>query len=273
MNDMKKSKLLATLLLAVTATSWAADNSIYIDQSGDFAGVTIYQDGAGNVVRGLQSAGGNDNTTPALIRGNDVKVDIKQTGSNNKMDLGINAVPGTAKSVDLTYSTVNQSNISGSNNTARFQFGVAGGATVSDTIVSVIQLNGGNNTSVTMQGSDNQATVLQSGGTATFNSTVNASGTRQTVTTSGGTSNSVTTNLTGDNGHVTVTMVGATNTASITQSGAGTVGHQVVIDANGTGNNITVNQSGVAGDNVFHLKLGSAGSAANSNVYNITQKN
>ena len=47
--------------------SYAVDNSIYIDQSGDSSTISVTQDGAGNVVRGI---GGSDNTTRANIYGN-----------------------------------------------------------------------------------------------------------------------------------------------------------------------------------------------------------
>ena len=266
-------KLLTILVLSgMTSLGHAADNSIYIDQSGDFANVTINQDGAGNQVKGLTSAvATNSPTDPALIRGDGVNVNINQTGSNNKLGLGIDATMGTSKSVDLTYSTVNNGNISGSNNLATFQLGTSS-ARASDTIVSVIQLNGNNLANVSMTGSDNQLTAIQSGGSATLISTVDASGTRQDITTSGGTANSVTTNLTGDNGNVYVKLEGATNTVDIAQSGSGgSTGHVAWMDINGTGNSVTLAQSGTANANLFNLKVGSAGTASNTNTYNITQ--
>jgi hypothetical protein len=265
-------KLLTILMLSGMATlGHAADNSIYIDQAGDFSNVTINQDGAGNQVRGLSAVQSNDPTAPAIIRGNDVLVNINQTGSSNKMNLGIDAQSGTSGSVNFTYSTVNQGNISGSNNNATFQLGTSS-SKASDTVVSVTQLNGANTANVSMVGSDNQLTATQSGGSATLISTVDAAGTRQSITTSGGTGNSVTTNLTGDNGNVSINVVGATNTISIAQSDAGgSTGHQAVMDIVGTGNSVTLAQSGSAQANVFNLKVGASGTAANSNTYNITQ--
>ena len=83
----KLSRKLLTILMMVGMLSsgslLAADNSIYIDQSGDFANVTINQDGAGNQVRGLQAAGGDDKTVASVIRGNGVSVNINQVGSTN----------------------------------------------------------------------------------------------------------------------------------------------------------------------------------------------
>jgi hypothetical protein len=266
-------KLLTILMLAVMPTlGQAADNSIYIDQSGDYANVTINQDGAGNQVRGLSAVTSNDPTSPAIIRGDGVNVNINQTGSTNKMNLGIDASMGTNASVNFTYSTVNAGNIIGNNNTATFQLGTSS-TRASDTVVSVTQLNGGNTANVSIVGSDNQLTAIQSGSNATLVSTVDASGTRQDITTSGGTANSVTTNLTGNNGNVYVKVEGATNTVDIAQSGSGgATGHQAWMDINGTGNSITLSQTGSSNANVFNLKLGSASSASNSNTYNITQK-
>ena len=265
-------KVLTILVLSAMASlGHAADNSIYIDQSGDFANVTINQDGAGNQVRGLQAQGGDDKTVAARIIGNGVNVNINQTGGSNKLDLGINAVVAGSKSVDLTYSTVNSGNLTGSNNRAIFQLGNSTVA-ASNTVVSVTQVGGGNNAEVRMQGNDNQLTALQSGGSATLISSVNASGTRQEVLTAGGTGNSVTTNLTGDNGNIYVKLEGATNTIDINQSGAGgSTGHQAWMDINGTGNSVTLAQAGSANANVFNLRVGAAGSAASNNTYNITQ--
>ena len=265
-------KLLTILVLSGMATlGMAADNSIYIDQSGDFANVTINQDGAGNQVRGLSAVTSNDPTAPAIIRGNNVLVNINQTGSSNKMNLGIDAQNGTSSSVNFSYSTINSGNLTGSNNNATFQIGTSS-SKASDTVVSVTQLNGGNTANVSMVGSDNQLTATQSGGGATLVSTVDAAGTRQSITTSGGTGNSVTTNLTGDNGNVNIGIVGATNTISVAQSDAGgSTGHQAVMDIVGSSNSVTLAQSGSAQANVVNLKIGAAGAAANSNTYNITQ--
>ena len=267
-------KLLTILMIAGMLSSGsllAADNSIYIDQSGDFANITINQDGAGNQVRGLQANGGDDKTVASVIRGNGVNVNINQTGSTNKMDLGINAIMAGNKSVDFTYSTVNSGNLTGNSNTAIFQLGNSS-ATLANSIVNVTQVNGLNYAEVRMQGSDNTLNALQSGGGASLTALVNASGTNQQITTAGGTGNTISTTLTGQNGQVTLNVMGATNTIAIAQDGAGgTTGHQATMDINGTGNTVNLAQAGSPAANVFNLKVGSSGSAANTNTYNITQ--
>ena len=69
---IKKLKILVSVLLAFgIGIAYGADNSIYIDQSGDNSTIAVTQDGAGNVVRGIQGVG-TSNTTPSRIVG-DIK--------------------------------------------------------------------------------------------------------------------------------------------------------------------------------------------------------
>ena len=72
-----------------SASAFAADNSIYIDQAGDNATISVTQDGTSNVVRGIQGVG-TGNTTPAKIYGDGNQVSVSQVGSNNVLNLGIN---------------------------------------------------------------------------------------------------------------------------------------------------------------------------------------
>ena len=50
-------KLWTVVLALFATTAFAADNSIYIDQSGDNSTIDITQTGAGNVVRVIQGVG------------------------------------------------------------------------------------------------------------------------------------------------------------------------------------------------------------------------
>ena len=78
-------KLLTILVLsAMTTLDMAADNSIYIDQSGDNSTISITQDGSGNKVKGILlngNAGGI--TDPAKLRGDAQTINVEQTGANN----------------------------------------------------------------------------------------------------------------------------------------------------------------------------------------------
>ena len=81
-------KILFTLIASLGLTVYAADNSIYIDQAGDNANITILQDGAGNRVRGIQGVG-TGNTTPSKLTGDAITIDVQQIGSGNILNMGI----------------------------------------------------------------------------------------------------------------------------------------------------------------------------------------
>ena len=86
-------KILTLLLIGFASAAIAADNSIYIDQSGDNATVNVTQDGAGNVVRGIQGIG-SSNTTPSTIYGDNNQITINQIGSGNTLSLGVKTTTG-----------------------------------------------------------------------------------------------------------------------------------------------------------------------------------
>ena len=87
---MKKiARVITSIMFALSmGVATAADNSIYIDQSGDTSTVSVTQDGAGNVVRGIQGVG-TGNTTPAKIYGDGTLVSVSQIGSGSTLNLGI----------------------------------------------------------------------------------------------------------------------------------------------------------------------------------------
>jgi hypothetical protein len=82
---MKASKLLTMLLSAIITSAYAVDNSIYIDQLGDNATVTITQDGAGNRVKGIVSGNAGNTSDPAKIYGDGINVTVNQTGAGNSL--------------------------------------------------------------------------------------------------------------------------------------------------------------------------------------------
>jgi hypothetical protein len=270
-NDQRKIKMKTQRLAKITITMLAlvmnvnvgaVDSSIYIDQTGSNATINVTQDGAGNRVRGIQGVG-TSNTTPAVINGDNINVDISQVGANNVLSMGVRTTTAAGSNpTDITY------NVSGGNNTGVINLNNAGTGTNESTTLSITQSGGGNSTNVNILGSKNSATVNQSGGSAIFNTTVNANETTQNIATSGGTNNSVTTNLTGNKGTVDVTMVGASNTATITQSGgAGVVGHNTTLDVLGSSNSYTINQSGTI-DTTVNIKTNGSG-----NTFNVTTGN
>jgi hypothetical protein len=241
-------KLLTILVLSAMATlGQAADNSIYIDQSGDNSTITMTQDGSGNRVKGILLNGTAGGTTDAAkLTGDAQTINIEQSGATNVLALGINSTQGGAVTgyanigVNLNYQ------VSGGGNTGYININNNGLGTASGNVVSINQSGGGATTTLNMTGTSNSLGVTQGGGSGnSFTGTINADQTVTTVSNTGGGGNSTTLNMTGDKGQVSVTSVGATNTTSVTQSAYGTTGAIVVIDVTGSGNTTTVSQAGL----------------------------
>ena len=98
-------KLFTILMLSAMATlGWAADNSIYIDQAGDGATISMTQDGAGNRVRGIQATGNVGDDKPSIIKGDAIAVNIQQIGSGNVLNMGIDTTTANGGSpTDVRY--------------------------------------------------------------------------------------------------------------------------------------------------------------------------
>jgi len=74
---------LPLLLLFIALNIYAADNEIYIDQSGASSSIDIEQiNGSGNVIGGLDAVAGT--MTPLDLDGTTMVLDINQKGSTNK---------------------------------------------------------------------------------------------------------------------------------------------------------------------------------------------
>lgn len=252
-------KILALLLIGFTSISFAADNSIYIDQSGDSATVNITQDGAGNVVRGIQGIGAS-NTTPSTIYGDNNQVTINQVGSSNTLSLGIRTTTGSG----MTNPTVNYS-VTGNNATAVINSNNAGTGVSESNYISVTQSGNTANANINVLGSGNSLTAVTAGGANnSLIATVNANSTLTTISQTGGGGNATTLNLTGDKGTVDITTVGASNVTDITQSGGSTNGHSVKLDYTGSGNTTSITQSGTSADSIVNIK-----SVGSSNTFTV----
>jgi hypothetical protein len=151
----KKNKIAAivsTLLIATSA--FATDNSIYIDQSGDLATITMTQDGASNQVKGINGA----KDTPAKLYGDNLLVDVQQTGSGNTLSLG--AVTGTAGGIGSTIIY----HVTGNSATAVIDMNNNGSTPSLANYINVNQVGDTANTNISMKGSGNQMQVVQTGG-------------------------------------------------------------------------------------------------------------
>ena len=260
-------KLLTTLVLAGMLTpgySWAVDNSIYIDQTGDYANITMEQDGSSNTIKGIRAGSPGATTDAAVIKGDQVGINIKQTGSSNTLSLGVDTIKDSANGSAAT--SINYQ-VSGGNNVGIIDLNAAGTASANvSTSLAITQTQGGNYANVNILGARNASTVTQAGGDARYTTTVNANDTTQTINTSGGTDNRVTTNLTGDKGSVVVATVGGGNRVDVTQDSGGAVGHSVSIDIFGSFNSVTTSQSSAI-DTAINVK-----STGSHNTIGITTK-
>lgn len=255
-------KLLTVMLLGISATSWAVDNSIYIDQTGDNSTITMTQDGAGNKVKGILTNGtAGGNTDPVKLVGNVQTVTINQAGPNNILTLGANSTVGTnGKGIDINYSVDTGGNIAFINSNNNGQ-GISAG-----NLIDIIQLGGNAVATVSMLGNTNSLTVRSSGGGGNkISATINADDVSATVDQTLGGANETTLALTGDKGYVNITSTGAANLTSVTQDGGSTNGNWAKIVLDGQGNQTTVSQSGVNDNTVDYKAIGS------NNIANIVQ--
>lgn len=222
-------------------SGYAADNSIYIDQSGDNSTITMTQDGSGNKVKGILLNGTAGGTTdPAKLIGNNQTINIEQTGATNELSLGVNSTVTSGVGVNLNYQVTDGGNV-GFININNNGLGIA-----SNNVVSIVQNGGGAITTLNMTGTGNQLSVGQSGGANNkFIGTINADSTNVTVSQTLGGGNETTLNMTGDKGIVSVTTMGATNITNITQSAYGSAGAQALVNINGSGNQTDITQSGM----------------------------
>ena len=181
-------KILTILVLSAMATlGYAADNSIYIEQSGDNSTITMTQDGSGNKVKGILLNGNAGATTdPAKLTGNAQTVNVEQTGSGNTLSLSVNSTQGgsvtgyTNIGVNLNYQVV------GNNNTGLINVNNNGTGTAIGNVIDIQQTGNLNSTTLRMTGTSNQFTATTTGGNSnTITADVNADETTTVINQSG----------------------------------------------------------------------------------------
>jgi hypothetical protein len=254
----KLSAILLSAVMLVTGLALAADNSIYIDQAGDNATVTVNQDGSANVVRGLPGAG-TGNTTPASIMGDGTQVSVSQIGSGNTVKL---AVANTTGTTIVNYALTNSMN-----SNAIIDIGSAQTPGNSNTI-NITQDGNAATANVMSRGAGNTATIDTSGG-ANNSATIGMVGDNITgsITTTLGAGNNISLDLQSPGGSAAVTAGGATNTVTVQQTGGGS-GHQAVVQLLGSSNTVGIQQQGSLGDNIANIN-----SAGSGNTFSIQQNN
>ncbi len=257
---MKKlNKLLSVILLGFVANGFAADNSIYIDQSGDNSIITMTQDGSSNRIRGIQGVG-TGNTTPSKVKGDNVTLTVDQIGSGNILNLGVvTATASGGVDTSVVYS------INGSNSVATINMNNAEQGVANSNTINVNQSGNSSVLDINMLGSNNVFNAVTSGGAGnSITAIINADQVNVDINKSGGGANITTLNLTGAKGTVDLTILGASNVTNITQSGGGVLGHNATVNINGSSNSTTITQTGNI-DTVVNLQIAGSG-----NTYNIT---
>ena len=268
---------IALLALSCVHPAMAADNSVYISQAGNSTTVIMTQDGAGNVIRGIQNVGGS-NTTPALITGNANTVTTDQIGTGNTLDLGLQTSIQNGSSGGNQFSY----HVYGNNSRAVIDSNNSGVNTSASNTVSVTQTGDFSYANVNVLGALNTITATTTGGNNNrLISTVNGNNNNQTINVSGGGYNNVTVyqgmggsaipqslqdmplpENVNNHGTVTLTVTGASNTVNISQAGSI---NTTVANINGSGNTANIVQSGIAGNTTVNLA-----STGNGNTFNIT---
>ena len=75
-------KLISLIVMLTALTTYAADNEIYVDQSGTGANIDLEQLGISNIIGGLNSTAGSVNAFD--LDGNTMTLDINMIGATNK---------------------------------------------------------------------------------------------------------------------------------------------------------------------------------------------
>ena len=75
-------KRYTAIFLFVTLSAWAADNEVYVDQSGATANIDLEQLGGSNIIGGLNTVAGT--LTAFDLDGTGLTLDINQIGNTNK---------------------------------------------------------------------------------------------------------------------------------------------------------------------------------------------
>jgi hypothetical protein len=250
----KLSAILVSVAMLVTGVAFAADNSIYIDQTGDNATIAVTQDGTTNVVRGIQGTG-SSNSTPAKIYGDGNQVTVNQVGAGNTLNLGVVRGSGTGTAGN----TVNYS-VTGNNAIGTLNLNNDGQGTASNNTVGITQNGNGAKANLNLVGDGNSITVTTDGGANNeYKAGVTGNNNTQNVSVTGG-GNKVGITQEGDGHTTSIASVGATNSYTVTQTG-GSSGHTTALDFNGSSNTATVTQVGTAADNIANIKSVGSGNA------------
>ena len=236
-------KLFTILMLSAMATlGWAADNSIYIDQAGDGATISMTQDGAGNRVRGIQATGNVGDDKPSIIKGDAIAVNIQQIGSGNVLNMGIDTTTANGGSpTDVRYK------VTGNNAIGTINLNNGNGGVNASTFLSIEQTGDGARSDINILGRSNSLTVQQTGGNNNkITAAINADTVLASVNQSLGGGNETSLTVSSNKANLDMVTTGASNITTISQTnGTGSTGQAVKLRVDGTGNTTSISQDGV----------------------------
>jgi hypothetical protein len=269
----KLSAILIASAMLLSGLTFAADNSIYVDQAGDNTSVYVNQDGTTNVVRGIQGVG-TSNATPAKIYGDGNQVNVNQVGSNNTLNFGIKTTTANGATSGNTFNY----NVTGNNATATINSNNNGQGTSASNNVDITQNGNYASANVNVLGSQNSLTATTSGGSYNaITSNINGDNNIQNIAVSGGSNNAITIGqgdpvggtTSNNKGMTDVTVLGASNTVGINQTGGALNGHQATVNIDGSSTTVDIVQQGTAADNIVNIK--SVAGVGGGNLFTIRQ--
>ena len=260
---MKKILTLLMILITWSGLTLAADNSTYIDQSGDNTSVLVQQDGAGNTVRGINSTARD---TPAVMYGDSNYINIEQKGSGNTLAFGVQTkVTDTTMSWSAEYTHADMTSNSfvytvvGNSNMATIDSNSDNKNTSVGNGVYMMQVGNSNTSSVVMRGTNNGVSVGMVGSNNTLSSAIDGTNNIQDLYILGD-SNTLSFTQTGENNGIIGGANGYGNTLRLIQQD---FGRTVRIEVLGNTNSISIAQAGSADSPVNIIFRG------NYNNYNV----
>jgi len=258
---MKYRIALTALILGAVVNCYAADNSTYIEQTGDSANIIVFQDGAGNRVRGLPGSGTGDDT-PAVMYGDQNQITISQVGAGNKMYFGVQTKLPSGLDAAGYAGNIFYYEAKGNNNLAFIDSNGNGKETSQGNTLILRQSGNLNNADVKIKGSANNIIATTSGGNGNaVIAAVDGDKNVQSISLTSGGLNTANITQTGANNTVTGQSVGYGNTIRLVQDG---YGHSAVFDVIGTSNNITASQYGIGNTTPLTISI-----HGNSNSYQV----
>ena len=230
---VKYTTFLTTLMMTIFSAAAASgqSNDVYIEQVGDALGLVINQTGNSNNVGGI-----DDDFT---LQGDNMEVNIDQTGDGNSIDDQIVKADGVVANIEMI-GNANQFDVNmgttGDVTDSTVDVTVTGDTYVVDLLTGPDNSAIGADVDIAINGSENQMTSIIDSDTAVLNTTVD--GDLNTINT---------TQLGWSDNSITMTLSGSDNQIDILQSND-MQSSVIDLDSTMSGGTIEINQTSVGGN-------------------------